>query len=38
MSKFFSICMVLGDAMSKLETFVWISNYVSRSITSLLSK
>ena len=26
--------MVLGDAVSKLETFVWILNQISRSITS----
>ena len=25
--------MVLGGAFSKLETFVWILNYISRSIT-----
>ena len=25
--------MVLGDAVSKLETFVWILNHISRSIT-----
>ena len=28
--------MVLGDAVSKLETFVWILNQISRSITSSL--
>ena len=35
MSNFLSFCMVLGDAISKLETFVWIWNH-SRSITWLL--
>ena len=25
--------MILGDAISKLETFVWILNHISRSIT-----
>ena len=25
--------MVLGDSVSKLETFVWILNHISRSIT-----
>ena len=33
MRTFLRICMVLGDAVSKLETFVWISNHVSRSTT-----
>ena len=28
--------MVLGDAVSRLQTFVWILNHVSRSITSFL--
>ncbi len=28
--------MFLGDAVSKQETFVWILNHVSRSITSSL--
>ena len=27
------VYMVLGDAVSKLETFVWILNHISRSIT-----
>ena len=28
------VYMVLGDAVSKLETFVWILNHISRSITN----
>ena len=30
---FFGVYMVLGDAFLKLETFVWILNHISRSIT-----
>ena len=29
--------MVLGDAVSKLETFVWILSHISRSIYNLVS-
>ena len=28
--------MILGDAVSKLETFVWILNHIARSITWFL--
>ena len=31
--KFLRVCMILGDAVSKLRTFVWILNPLSRSIT-----
>ena len=31
--KIVRVYMVLGDAVSKLETFVWILNHISRSIT-----
>ena len=31
--KILRVYMILGDAVSKLETFVWILNYISRSIT-----
>ena len=31
--KFLRVYVVLGDAVSKLETFVWILSHVSRSIT-----
>ena len=31
--KFLRLNMVLGDAVSKLETFVWILKHISRSIT-----
>ena len=29
--------MVLGDAVSRLETFIWILNHISRSITCSMS-
>ena len=35
MRKILRVHMVWGDAISKLETFVWIWNHVSRSITQL---
>ena len=31
--KILRVYMILGDAVSKLETFVWILNHISRSIT-----
>ena len=31
--KYFQSYMILGDAVSKLKTFVWILNHISRSIT-----
>ena len=34
--KFEEFDMILGDAVSKLETFVWILNQISRFITSSL--